>query len=168
MLNDVHELSILEAIAREPADVLCPQTTQAGLADQLGVSVGSVNWILKRLVDKGYVKVTHLQRRKLHYFLTPAGLAQKFRLTRSYMDVSLRMYRELRQAARQVLADVRRAGYAALCITAQDEATEILRLTCLEEGFPVEQGGQDQLPIVNMHGTGFVVTWPANTASEIP
>ena len=62
-----NELQILEEIERDP------DVTQANLAVQLGVAVGKVNWYLKRLVSKGYVKVTHLQRRKLHYFLTPSG-----------------------------------------------------------------------------------------------
>src|SRR5512137_1398602 len=123
-----HELQILEEIERDP------DVTQAGLAAHLGVAVGKVNWYLKRLVTKGYVKVTHLQRRKLHYFLTPSGLALKFELTRSYMDVSLRVYRELRQAAFAALAKVRGEGYGAISVEGQDEAAEILRLTCLEQG----------------------------------
>lgn len=159
MPNDEHELRILEAIAREP------ETTQAGLAVQLGVAVGSVNWILKRLVDKGYVKVTHLQRRKLHYFLTPAGLALKFKLTRSYMDVSLQMYRELRQAARQTLSQVNSAGYMAVYVEGDDDATEILRLTCLEQGFR-SANAPELAPLVLFEGAGFVVKWPAGQPTE--
>ena len=70
MPHSEHELQILEAIERNP------DTTQADLAAQLGVAVGSVNWYVKRLITKGFVKVTYLQRRKLHYFLTPSGLAK--------------------------------------------------------------------------------------------
>ena len=55
---------LLEAIEQNP------DTTQASLATQLGVAVGSVNWHLKRMTRKGYVKVTQLQRRKLKYFVT--------------------------------------------------------------------------------------------------
>jgi DNA-binding MarR family transcriptional regulator len=154
MPSDEHELRILEAIEREP------ETTQAGLAVQLGVAVGSVNWILKRLVDKGYVKVTHLQRRKLHYFLTPAGLALKFKLTRSYMDVSLRMYRELRQAARQTLSQVSSAGYTAVYVEGDDDAAEILRLTSLEQGLR-SAVAPEHAPLVLFEGTVFVVKWPA-------
>src|SRR5512142_2560357 len=142
------ELRILEEIERNP------DITQASLAVQLDVAVGKVNWYLKRLINKGYVKVTHLQRRKLHYFLTPSGLALKFELTRSYMDVSLRVYRELRQAARQVLTDVRRQGYHAVCLDGRDEAAEILRLTCLEEGIAVENNGPG-LPVIQVDGTRF-------------
>ena len=63
------ELRILETLEHNP------ETTQANLAAQLGVAVGSVNWYLKRLIHKGYVKATKMERRRLKYFVTPQGLA---------------------------------------------------------------------------------------------
>jgi DNA-binding MarR family transcriptional regulator len=149
-----HELQILEAIERNP------DTTQADLAAQLDVAVGSVNWYIKRLIKKGYIKVTHLQRRKLHYFLTPSGLALKVKLTRSYMDVSLRVYRELRVAAQHVLTEVRQAGYTSITVEDDDEASEILRLTCLEQDIKVEKKSP-RLPAIHVEGAEFSVTWPA-------
>lgn len=59
------ELVLLEQIERDP------DVTQATLASLLGVAVGTVNWHLKRLVAKGYVKVKRAQRRKLRYMITP-------------------------------------------------------------------------------------------------
>lgn len=153
MSNSEHDLHILEEIERNP------ETTQATLAAQLGVAVGSVNWYVKRLINKGYVKVTHLQRRKLHYFLTPSGLALKVKLTRSYMDVSLRTYRELRQAAQKALEDVRRSGYASVCVEGDDEAAEILRLTCLEYGVKLEKKSE-RIPILRGEGKEFAAVWP--------
>ena len=157
MTNREHELHLLEEIERNP------DTTQATLAAQLGVAVGSVNWYIKRLINKGYVKVTHLQRRKLHYFLTPAGLSLKVKLTRSYMDVSLRTYRELRQAANQTLAEVRRSGYTTVCVDGDDEATEILRLTCLEQAIPV-MNEKVLIPVLRVEGKKFVAVWPKDAA----
>jgi DNA-binding MarR family transcriptional regulator len=153
------ELGILEAIERNP------DITQANLAIQLDVAVGKINWYLKRLVNKGYVKVTHLQRRKLHYFLTPSGLALKLELTRSYMDVSLRVYRELREAARAILHQVREAGYSAVYIDGHDEATEILRLTCLEEGVKFDLDGVGA-PLLRPNGVGFVAIWPLDSDDQ--
>lgn len=155
-----HELHILEEIERDP------NVTQADLATRLGVAVGKINWYVKRLVGKGYVKVTHLQRRKLHYFLTPSGLALKIKLTRGYMEVSMRVYRELRQAARQALSEVRQAGHTAVRIEGKDEAAEILRLTCLEQNItPTKSKG---VPTMCADGTGFAIQWPAarGTKSE--
>ncbi|MEA3340130.1 MAG: hypothetical protein U9R15_09205, partial [Chloroflexota bacterium] len=96
----------------------------------------------------------------LKYFVTPEGLALKARLASEYMEVSLRMYRELRRAARETLASIREAGYAAVRANGKDEATEIFRLTCLEEGMEVERDASSSLPEVRAEGTGFVVEWP--------
>lgn len=159
MPDSDHELHILEEIERNP------DVTQADLAAQLGVAVGSVNWYIKRLITKGYVKVTHLQRRKLHYFLTPSGLALKVKLTRGYMNASLRVYRELRQAAQQALAEVCRAGYTTVYVEGDDEAAEILRLTCMEQNVPIAKNPR-RAPVLRTDGTGFVVQWPNASTKE--
>jgi len=160
MSETEHDLRILEALERDP------ELTQAGLAAQLGVAVGSVNWYLKRLVRKGYIKVTRLQRRRVKYLVTPKGLARKGRLTLQYMKASLRVYRELRQAARAMLARLRAAGFAAVRVPGRDEAAEILRLTCLEAGVRVENDSGDALPTVRVEGTQFVLEWPAGAADS--
>ena len=65
------ELQILEYLERNP------DTTQADLATRLGVAVGSVNWYLKRMINKGHIKVRQMQRRRLRYLITPQGVAEK-------------------------------------------------------------------------------------------
>jgi DNA-binding MarR family transcriptional regulator len=67
--NSDRELMLLEHIERDP------DITQASMAAQLGVAVGTVNWHIKRFIAKGYVKVKRAQRRKLRYIITPEGLA---------------------------------------------------------------------------------------------
>ena len=148
------ELRILETLERNP------ETTQANMAAQLGVAVGSVNWYLKRLIRKGYVKATKMERRRLKYFVTPQGLALKARLTTEYMEVSLRVYRELRQAAQETLSEIRDAWCTALRVEGNDEAIEIFWLTCLEQGIRVEKNSPSPLPVVRALGTRFVVKWP--------
>jgi DNA-binding PadR family transcriptional regulator len=126
----------------------------------LSVAVGSVNWYLKRLVRKGYVKVARMERRRLKYFVTPQGLALKARLTAEYLHASLQVYRELRQAARETLTRVRERGYTAVKSDGRDGALEILWLTCLEEGIGIEEKAASPLPEVRAEGIGFVVEWP--------
>ncbi|HNS37567.1 MAG TPA: winged helix-turn-helix transcriptional regulator, partial [Anaerolineaceae bacterium] len=69
------DLIILEEIEQQP------DSTQATLAAKLGVAIGTINWHLKRLVDKGYVKVRRIERRKFRYLITPEGVALRARLT---------------------------------------------------------------------------------------
>ena len=154
MSETERQLRILEALEHNP------DVTQAGLAAQLGVAVGSVNWYLKRLIHKGYVKAKQMERRRLKYFVTPQGLALKARLTSEYMQYSLRVYRELRQAAREALSQVHSRGYEAVKTDGKNEAMVIFCLTCLEEGVPIEKSSSSPLPEVRAEGTGFVVVWP--------
>ncbi len=101
------DLRLLEHIEEDP------DITQAFLAANLGVAVGTVNWHLKRLVAKGYVKVKRAQRRKLRYLITPQGVSLRARLAVEYVDRSLRLYRKTRKHVQELLEEVRLAGYEA-------------------------------------------------------
>jgi DNA-binding MarR family transcriptional regulator len=59
-----HEYAVLTEIAQDPL------VTQAGLSAELGIAVGSVNGYIKRLIQRGWIKVSHLDRTRLKYDLT--------------------------------------------------------------------------------------------------
>jgi hypothetical protein len=75
------------------------------------------------------------------------------------MQVSLRTYRELRVSARETLGQVRRDGFTAVCVQGDDEATEILRLTCLEQGIRIQESGTN-VPMLRVEGSKFLVLQP--------
>ncbi len=143
----LRELSLLEEIERDP------DTTQATLAARLGVAVGTVNWHIKRLIAKGYVKVKRAERRKLRYIITPEGIALRARLTVAYVENSLALYRQTRQHARRALATAREHGYNAIHIKGTGDIADICRLTCLEQGLPVVEEGEDgRVAILEIQG----------------
>ena len=123
-----YEYRLLDAIAENPT------VTQAGLAAQLGVAVGSVNWYIKRMVAKGYVKATRMQRTRLKYHLTPDGVALLARRTSEYMERSLGVYRKLRCSAREMAVDLQRRGIERVLLRGNGDAADILKLTLLEHG----------------------------------
>jgi DNA-binding MarR family transcriptional regulator len=134
------EMGLLEQIESDP------DVTQASLAAQLGVAVGTVNWHLKRLIAKGYVKVKRAERRKLRYIITPEGIALRARLTVDYIEQSLILYRHTRQKVRELLAEVRQAGFDSVRIVGDVEGnvvdiSDICRLTCLEQGIKIMEDG---------------------------
>ena len=65
----------------------------------LGLLGPSSTWLLRRLVAKGWIRIVRLRPNRLRYVLTPAGLAQKARLSRDYFLHSVRFYREARTTA---------------------------------------------------------------------
>ena len=131
--DTVRELTLLEQVESDP------DVNQSTLADQLGVAVGTVNWHLKRLVAKGYVKVQRAERKKLRYIITPEGIALRARLTVDYIERSFELYRHTRKRIKEHLGTIRAAGYSRVRIVGDGDVADICRLTCLEQGFSVVQ-----------------------------
>lgn len=77
-----------------------PDLTQRELADQLGMSVGGVNYCLKALMDKGFVKMGNFQKSKNKfkyvYLLTPQGIAEKVALTSRFLHRKMAEYDALK------------------------------------------------------------------------
>jgi DNA-binding MarR family transcriptional regulator len=128
-----------------------PDATQASLAAQLGVAVGTINWHLKRLIAKGYVKARRVERRKLRYLITPEGFALRARLTLDYVQNSLRMYRLVRERSIDALSQVVAAGHSQIFLDGDGDVAEICRLTCLEKGV-VLSSERDHSPVLRILG----------------
>jgi DNA-binding MarR family transcriptional regulator len=136
---------------------LDPDITQASLAAQLGVAVGTVNWHIKRLISKGYVKVKRARRRKLRYIITPEGLAFRAALAVNYIETSMRLYRKTRLHVRELLSQVHQSGYDQVKVDGDGDIGDICRLTCLEMGIRViesnPQTAADPIPTLIVDGT---------------
>jgi len=91
--NSGPKLQVLKALHEKP------DITQRELAEQMGVSLGQVNYCVKALVDKGHVKVGNFAAsgNKLGYvyLLTPSGVAEKARLTAAFIERKLSEYKAL-------------------------------------------------------------------------
>ena len=129
--EELRELTLLEKIENDP------DVNQSTLATQLGVAVGTVNWHLKRLIAKGYVKVNRAERKKLRYIITPDGIALRARLAVDYVERSFSLYRKTRQRVREYLSEIKSAGYNRIRIVGKGDVADICRLTCLEHGIAV-------------------------------
>jgi len=77
-----------------------PDVSQRELAALLGVSNGKLHYCMRALMEKGLVKLGNFARSKHHlgyaYLLTPAGLAQKGRMTASFLKRKMAEYEALR------------------------------------------------------------------------
>lgn len=153
------QIELLEEIERDP------DISQASLAVQLGVAVGTVNWHLKRMVEKGYVKVKRARRRKLRYIITPEGLAFRARLTVNYVEQSMRLYRRVRMRVRELLDETQEAGYSSVYLNGEGDIADICRLTCLEMGIKIcpEPG----YPALVVQGSRVQLQWKPVTDEDL-
>ena len=78
-----------------------PNSSQRKLATELGFSLGKLNYCLKALKTKGYIKIENFKKNKekMNYFyvLTPRGISEKTKLTINFMKIKLREYEDLKR-----------------------------------------------------------------------
>ena len=82
-----------------------PQSSQRELAQELGFSLGKLNYCLKELQKKGLIKIKNFKKNpnKINYLyvLTPEGLSQKTKLTINFMKRKMQEYDELKKELKQ-------------------------------------------------------------------
>jgi len=135
IMSDIkqHEYDLLNEIGQDP------MVTQASLSNRLGIAVGSVNWYIKRLIHRGWVKVSHLDRTRLKYDLTSEGMAVFTMRALSYARDSLKTYGEFRKKAKMLVKELKQKDISQVNIDGNDEIMDILRLTCIEEGIRIAE-----------------------------
>ena len=77
-----------------------PNLTQRELADKLGLSLGGLNYCLRALIDKGFVKMQNFNKAenklKFVYLLTPRGIKEKSGLTYRFLERKMQEYETLK------------------------------------------------------------------------
>jgi len=93
LINEELELSILRSLERV--------TTQKTLADELGYSVGKINYVIKALASKGLLKVENFynnqNKKQYRYLLTSKGLEEKIILTQKFIERKKEEYEALQR-----------------------------------------------------------------------
>ena len=76
--------------------------SQKELADEVGFSVGKVNYIIKALLGKGFIKAENFvkspNKRAYKYLLTSDGLKNKITLTEKYISIKKQEYKKLQES----------------------------------------------------------------------
>ena len=87
-----------------------PEYTQRELSKEMGVSLGKVNYCMKKLTERGFLKLTnfsHSSNKMVYaYLLTPQGIEQKARLTTSFLKRKIEEFEMLRDEISKLKLDV--------------------------------------------------------------
>ncbi len=108
--------------------------TQRELSHKVGIALGLANFYIQRLVQKGYVEVVYLERNRLGYLITPKGIAEKSRLTYSYIRRSYGYVRKVRISIRERLKELSREGVHTVVIYGGGDIAEVTYLAIHEVG----------------------------------
>ena len=83
-----------------------PQVTQRELSANLGLSLGKINFLLKSMIEKGFIKVDNFKKSNNKiaylYLLTPHGLEEKTKITYRFLKRKLAEYEKLENEIRQL------------------------------------------------------------------
>ena len=95
MKDDQDHFNVLRKIQNKP------ESTQRELAEDLGFSLGKINYCLNALKSKGLVKISNFKKNPNKvgyiYILTPKGITEKTKLTFNFMKSKMKEYEELKK-----------------------------------------------------------------------
>lgn len=80
--------------------------SQRSLSSELGIALGLTNILFRQVINKGWVRLVHIKASRVQYLLTPAGIAQKARLSRVYLQDSVKLYAHARTRIGQVWSEL--------------------------------------------------------------
>jgi EPS-associated MarR family transcriptional regulator len=106
--KDEEVLRILREIKRSP------MLSQRQLSSRLGISLGKVNFLVKAMIQRGFVKVdnfrTSTNKNAYLYYLTPKGIEQKAKTTFFFLKRKMQEYEQLEEEIRQLREEAREVG----------------------------------------------------------
>ena len=96
MKNKEDHFEVLRRIQKKP------ESSQREIAEDLGFSLGKLNYCLKALKNKGLIKIQNFSRQLnkvsyAKYILTPKGIAERTKLTLNFMKRKMKEYDELKK-----------------------------------------------------------------------
>ena len=100
MKNEEDHFDLLRKIQKQP------DASQRDLARELGFSLGKLNYCLKALQKKGFIKLQNFHKqsnkiRYLQYIVTPKGITERTRLTINFMKRKMREYDKLKRELKE-------------------------------------------------------------------
>ncbi len=104
-INDSYVYRLLKRLSDNP------ELSQRDLAREIGLSLGTINFCLRALVDKGWIKTVNFTNSKKKaayiYKITPAGIEEKARVAVRFLQYKAEEYRRIKAELEEVRRDVK-------------------------------------------------------------
>ncbi len=108
MLNDAVRYRILKRLGENP------DISQRALAEELGISLGKINFCLNALIERGLLKAENFRnnrhKRAYMYYLTPKGIEEKARVTLRFLKARLHEHDVLGHEIAELRGEIERSG----------------------------------------------------------
>jgi DNA-binding Lrp family transcriptional regulator len=119
----LRELKILQRLEENS------HISQRELSRKVGIALGVTNACLKKMVEKGLIKIKGVNHKRIGYYLTPKGFQEKSRLTYNYLKRTVHFYLEAKQEISAKLEEICAAGAKTVVFCGTSDLMEIAYIT---------------------------------------
>lgn len=105
-----------------------PEISQRKLASDLGIALGLINTYLKKCMVKGWVRVSQVSAKRLSYFLTPEGFAEKSSMVKECIARSLGFFRDAKIQCDLIFKSCKQKGFKKIALVGEGDLNEIAKL----------------------------------------
>lgn len=106
--------------------------SQRQLSQKTGLSLGSVNLLLKKMIKEGLIKIETIPANRVIYMLTPKGMAEKANKTYKYIRHHYRMIEETKQKIKDIIVKLLEKSSFIYIVLTEDEISLIVKASIEE------------------------------------
>jgi DNA-binding MarR family transcriptional regulator len=122
--QEIRELNLLQELEKNPV------VSQRELSNKFGIALGVTNACLKRMARRGWIRVTAgLTHRRIGYYLTPKGFAEKAKLTVHLISWTVQHYSTLKEIIGRKLLEMENSGVKRIVFYGISDEMEIALIT---------------------------------------
>jgi len=125
---DIRELAILEKLENNG------HLTQRDLSKEVGIALGLVNHLLKKMVKKGWIKIKNIDAQKIRYLITPEGAMEKSSLLYKRVESTIHFYIEAKRVIKEKVEHLKGDGVKSVSIYRINHISEVLFIVLKELG----------------------------------
>ncbi|MDD5067906.1 MAG: winged helix-turn-helix transcriptional regulator [bacterium] len=119
-LND-DEYKIIEILNEDN------KVTQRHIAEKAGISLGMTNIIIRRLINKGFIKIRNMNKKRILYHLTPKAIIEKTQRTYNYFERTVKDILSIREKIQNAILTKINGNYTEIIIAGRNEMSEIAK-----------------------------------------
>ena len=124
--SDVRELEILEKIENNS------HLTQRDLSKEVGIALGLVNHLLRKMVKKGWIKIKNIDAKRIRYLITPEGAREKSSLLYKRVENTIHFYLEAKRVIKEKVLHLKNEGVKDVSIYGINHISEVLFIVLKE------------------------------------
>ncbi len=121
--REIRDLRLLEELEKNPI------VSQRELSHKFGIALGVTNACLKRMARKGFIRIRGLNHRKIGYYLTPKGFAERTKLSLHLISYIIQHYSELKKIISQRLLEMQHDGLQRIVFYGVSDEMEVAYIT---------------------------------------